>query len=109
MTPREFADRMNRMTPEEVAQAMERSPTHALEWGVGFEALSHRSPSGDRNAPDQYGFRDAGDVKAAVDELVRMGVLVTVFDPECGEDRYCTPDVRDSLVAQGKRARCVIG
>ena len=50
---------------------------------------------------DKYGFRNAGEVKAAVEELVGMGLLVAVFDPECGENRYCTPDVRDSLVARG--------
>lgn len=28
-----------------------------------------------------------------------MGELVTIYDPECGEDRYCTPEFRDSAVA----------
>ena len=35
-----FADRMNRLTPEEVARAMESLPTDVLEWAVRFEALS---------------------------------------------------------------------
>ena len=35
----EFADRMNRMTPEQIAEAVER--LRVLEWGVGFEALAH--------------------------------------------------------------------
>ncbi len=38
----DFATRMNNLTPEQIAQAMERLPTDALEWGVKFEALSHR-------------------------------------------------------------------
>lgn len=42
MTPQEFADRMNRLTSEEVAQSMEKLPTDALEWAVKFEALQHR-------------------------------------------------------------------
>jgi hypothetical protein len=41
MTPQQFADRMNRMTGEEIAQAMESLPTDALEWGVKFEALGN--------------------------------------------------------------------
>lgn len=41
MTPQEFADRMNCLTKEEIAQAMEKLPTDALEWAVKFEALQH--------------------------------------------------------------------
>lgn len=41
MTPAEFADRMNRLTPEQIAQAMERMPTDVLEWGFRFEALAN--------------------------------------------------------------------
>jgi hypothetical protein len=37
---REFADRLNRMSPEEVALAMESLPTDVLEWAVRFEALA---------------------------------------------------------------------
>jgi len=32
---------MNNLTSEQVAQAMEKLPTDALEWAVKFEALSH--------------------------------------------------------------------
>lgn len=39
-------------------------------------------------------FDSADDVAATVRELVRMGLLVAVFDPECGEDRYCTPEFK---------------
>jgi len=39
----EMVDRFNRATPEQIAQAMERLPTDALEWAVKFEALSHPS------------------------------------------------------------------
>jgi hypothetical protein len=42
MTPQEIADmaeRINRATPEQIAQAMERLPTDALEWAVRFEGL----------------------------------------------------------------------
>jgi hypothetical protein len=42
--PRMFADRMNRATPEQVAQAMESLSTDVLEWAVKFEALSHPVP-----------------------------------------------------------------
>jgi hypothetical protein len=38
----EFATRMDRLTQAEIATAMERCPTPALEWGVRFEALSHQ-------------------------------------------------------------------
>jgi hypothetical protein len=34
---------------------------------------------------------DNRDLRAALNELVRKGELVPVFDPESGEDRYCTP------------------
>ena len=44
MTNQEFADGMNRLTPEQIATAMERLPTPALEWAVRFEALSHPAP-----------------------------------------------------------------
>lgn len=44
MTLREFADRMNRLTPEEIATAMERLPTDALEWAVRFEAARRDEP-----------------------------------------------------------------
>jgi hypothetical protein len=43
LTPHEFAERMNRMSPEQIARAMETLPTDALEWAVKFEALSHRA------------------------------------------------------------------
>jgi hypothetical protein len=39
MTIQELADRINRATPEQVAQAMERLKTDELEWAVRFEAL----------------------------------------------------------------------
>ena len=35
---------LNNMTPEQIAQGMERCPTDALEFGVRFEALGHREP-----------------------------------------------------------------
>jgi hypothetical protein len=41
MTSEEFAERMNRLSPEEVARAMESLPTDVLEWAVRFEALAH--------------------------------------------------------------------
>lgn len=41
MTPQDFARRMNQLTPEQIAKAMESLPTDALEFGVKFEALSH--------------------------------------------------------------------
>lgn len=41
MTAREFAYRMNNLTPEQIAKAMESLPTDALEWAVKFEALGH--------------------------------------------------------------------
>jgi hypothetical protein len=47
MTPQEFANGMNHLTREQIAQAMEGLPTDALEWGVRFEALSHRSDPAD--------------------------------------------------------------
>jgi hypothetical protein len=37
---REFAERMNRMAPEEIARAMESLPTDVLEWAVRFETLA---------------------------------------------------------------------
>jgi len=40
MTAQEFADAMNSLTPEQIAQAMETLPTDVLEWAVKFEALS---------------------------------------------------------------------
>jgi len=45
MTQQEFAVRMNGLTREEIAKAMESLPTDAPEWGVGFEAMSHQEPS----------------------------------------------------------------
>jgi len=33
---------LNNSTPEQIASAMERCPTDALEWGVKFEALAHQ-------------------------------------------------------------------
>lgn len=33
---------LNGLSQEDVAQAMEQMPTDVLEWGVKFEALSHR-------------------------------------------------------------------
>lgn len=44
MTIQEFARRMNSLTPEQIAQAMERLPTDALEWAVHFEAMAHQEP-----------------------------------------------------------------
>jgi len=41
MTPREFAVAITNLTDEQVARAMEKLPTDALEWAVKFEALSH--------------------------------------------------------------------
>lgn len=41
---RDFADRMNCLTPEEIATAMERLPTDALEWAVRFEAAGRHEP-----------------------------------------------------------------
>ncbi len=41
LTPAEYADRFNRITPDEVRTVMESIPTEALEWAVKFEALSH--------------------------------------------------------------------
>ena len=41
MTLAEFARRMNALTPEQVAKAMESLPTDVLEFAVRFEALSH--------------------------------------------------------------------
>ena len=35
------ADSLNNATPEQIATAMERTPTDSLEWGVKFEALAH--------------------------------------------------------------------
>lgn len=49
MILKEFADRLNRLTPEQIAEAMESLPTDALEWAVNFEALSHPP---ERAAPD---------------------------------------------------------
>lgn len=39
LTVADFAHRMNTMSPEQVAQCMERLDTDTLEWAVGFEAL----------------------------------------------------------------------
>lgn len=39
MTPQVFAAILNSLTPEQVAQAMERLPTDVLEAAVRFEAL----------------------------------------------------------------------
>ena len=41
MTWREYADAINKLKPEQIARAMEKLPTDALEWAVRFEALSH--------------------------------------------------------------------
>jgi hypothetical protein len=43
---------------------------------------------------------NAFEVKATLDELVGMGKLVTIYDPACGEDRYCTPEFKDFVIAQ---------
>jgi hypothetical protein len=37
-------DAINHATSEQIAQAMESLPTDALEFAVGFEALSHTEP-----------------------------------------------------------------
>jgi hypothetical protein len=42
VTLAEFAERMNRMSPDDIARAMETLPTDTLAWAVKFEALSHR-------------------------------------------------------------------
>ncbi len=39
LTVEEFARRMNQMSREDVARAMERLDTPNLEWAVGFEAM----------------------------------------------------------------------
>ena len=36
----EFATAINNLTPEQIAQAMEKLPTDVLEWAVRFEALA---------------------------------------------------------------------
>lgn len=41
----EFVRRYNNATKEEIAQAMEKLPTDALEWAVKFEALAHEEKS----------------------------------------------------------------
>lgn len=41
MTAREFAHAMNNLTPEQIAESMERLPTDVLEWAVKFEALGY--------------------------------------------------------------------
>lgn len=38
---RAFADRLNNLTPEQVAKSMEQLPRDVLEFAVRFEALSH--------------------------------------------------------------------
>jgi hypothetical protein len=48
MTWPEFAYRMNRLTPEQIAQAMESLPTDVLKWAVKFEALSHNNAARQR-------------------------------------------------------------
>jgi hypothetical protein len=40
----EFARRMNALTPEQIAGAMESLPTDVLEWAVKFEAMEHHEP-----------------------------------------------------------------
>lgn len=40
MTPAEWADALNRLTPEQIGKAMEALPTDALEFAVRFEALA---------------------------------------------------------------------
>ena len=42
LTPAEFAEAINRLTPEQIASALERCPTDVLEFGVRFEALAHK-------------------------------------------------------------------
>lgn len=37
-----ISDRINNATKEEIAQAMDKLDTKALEWAVRFEALSHK-------------------------------------------------------------------
>lgn len=41
----EFVRRFNNASKEEIAQAMEKLPTDALEWAVKFEALAHEEKS----------------------------------------------------------------
>jgi len=55
LTVAEFADQMNRLTPEEVAQAMEQPPTDALEWAVKFEAMAHPDLTAYRKLPKTEG------------------------------------------------------
>ena len=47
LTPSEFAYRMNRLSSAQVAEAMEKLDTDALELAVRFEALSHKGPRDD--------------------------------------------------------------
>ena len=92
MTLQQFADRMNRMTREEIAQAMERSPTDALEWGVRFEALSHRhQPDCSIPCPncDGAGWEDSGD--SVVCSTCNGRMKVTQAEFECWaqeQDRF---------------------
>jgi hypothetical protein len=53
----EFAARMNRLTPEQIAQAMETVPTDVLEQAIRFEALSH--PGATATADPDTKIRDA--------------------------------------------------
>jgi hypothetical protein len=39
---RDAFESLNTITPEQVAECMEKLPTDVLEWAVKFEALSHR-------------------------------------------------------------------
>ena len=51
MTLPEFATALNNLTPEQVARAMEKLPTDALEWAVKFESLSHPPQPSDEVLP----------------------------------------------------------
>jgi hypothetical protein len=41
----EQLEALNRATPEQIAQAMERLPTDVLEWAVRFESLAFGEPA----------------------------------------------------------------
>lgn len=126
MTPQQFADRMNRLTPEEIAQAMESLPTDVLEFAVRFEALSHPGPIDRTNlttgapsanpptatkgpslcAPSEDCSKH--DLPSEEDELAETlhglvggGALLLVFDSNIGAYRFC-PSAQVSLIVQGK-------
>jgi len=52
MSPREFADAMNNLSPEQIMQAMEKLPTDALEFAVRFECTGKPEDDFDGCEPD---------------------------------------------------------